>query len=94
MQRTLSEKVADVRSTYHQFAELLTAPAVREVLDKMNGEGQRAAAAGDPTAYIAAVQASLSLQRSVWANDRAALMAAVIANGGSTRVVPMEGEDG
>lgn len=92
MQRTLSQKVGDVKTTYNQFAELLTAPEVRTILERMNGEGVQAAAKGDPAAYVAAIQASLNLQRVVSANDRAALIAAVMAVSG-TRVVPMEGDE-
>lgn len=92
-QRTLTEKVGDIRTTYAQFAEMLTAPAIRSILDKMTDEGARAAVAGDPGAYVASIQASLNLQRVISANDRAALIAAVMANGGSTRVVPMEGDE-
>lgn len=93
MRMTQADKVAAVKSTYEQFAEMLTAPAVREVLEKMNGEGQRAAAAGDPAAYVAAIQASLNLQRVVSANDRAALIAAVMAVGSGGRIVPVEGDE-
>lgn len=91
-QRTLVDKVADVKSTYQQFAEMLTSPGVRETLDKMTNAGQQAAAKGDPAAYVASVQASINLQRVVSANDRAALIAAVAAVAG-TRPVYTEGEE-
>lgn len=79
-QRTLPEKVEDVKTTFAQFRELLTPEVMRSVLDNMTGaEQQAAAASGDVQAYAALVQAALNLQRLVFANDRAALMAAVLA---------------
>lgn len=79
-QRTLTEKVEDVKTTFAQFAELLTHPTKRAVLENMTGaQMQAAAGSGDVQAYAALVQASLQLDRVVAANDRAALMAAVLA---------------
>lgn len=93
--RTLTEKVADIKSTYEQFAELLTPPNMRSVMENMTGAQQQAAAQqGDVQAYAALVQASLNLQRVIAANDRAALIAAaMVAGAGGTRVVPLEGEE-
>lgn len=90
--RTLTEKVADIRTTYEQFAELLTPPNMRSVMENMTGAQQQAAAQqGDVQAYAALVQASLNLQRVIAANDRAALIAATMAAGsGGTRVIPLE----
>lgn len=78
--RSLPEKVQDVKTTFVQFAELLTPPNMRQVMEDMTGAQQQAAAqAGDVQAYAALVQASIQLQRLVFANDRAALIAAVMA---------------
>lgn len=79
-QRTLPEKVQDVKTTYEQFRELLTTPNMRSVLENMTGAQMAATAAtGDVQAYAALVEASLRLNSLVSANDRAALMAAVMA---------------
>lgn len=89
-QRTLSEKTADIRSTFEQFKELVTPPVMRAVMENMVGAQQQAAAdAGDIQAYAALVQASLKLQTVIAANDRAALIAAVMANSGApARFIP------
>jgi hypothetical protein len=85
--RTLSEKVIDIKTTYEQFAEMLTPPIKRQVLwDMTNAQQQSAAEAGDVQAYAALVNASLQLDRVIAANDRAALIAAVMANSGATRI--------
>lgn len=96
MQRTLSEKVADIKTTQAQFAEVLTAPAMREMMDRMtNSEAQQAvAASGDVNAVVALVRASIDLQRLISANDRAALIAAtMVAGAGGTRLYPLEDGD-
>lgn len=78
--RTLPEKVQDVKSTFAQFQELLTSENTRSVLEHMTGaQMQATAATGDVQAYAALVEASLRLHSLVSANDRAALMAAVMA---------------
>lgn len=91
-QRTLSEKTRDIQSTFAIFSELITPPVMREVMGNMTGAQQQAAAeVGDVQAYAALVQASLNLQRVIAANDRAALIAAVLANSGApAKVVPLE----
>lgn len=95
--RTLSDKVADIKSTYAQFQELLTDPALRDGRDKMTNQQQqaqlRAANVGDVQAYADLIQASLGLNRLVSANDRTALIAAVMANSGSTRFPLPEGDN-
>lgn len=80
-QRTLPEKVEDVKTTYYQFRELLTPEEMRRIHDSMTGAAQQQAAAevGNVQAYADLIQASLSLRRVVSANDRAALIAAVLA---------------
>lgn len=92
-QRTLPEKVADTKSTYQQFAELLTPPETRGILGNMTGAMQQAAAeTGDVQAYSSLVQAALSLQRLVSANDRVALLAATMLQSGSpARLIPLDG---
>lgn len=93
-QRTLPEKVADTKSTYAQFSEILTPPETRGILGNMVGAMQQAAAeAGDVQAYAALVQASLSLQRLVSANDRVALIAATMLQSGTpARLIPLDPE--
>ena len=79
-QRTLSEKVQDVRTTFTQFQEWLTPPEQRDLLATLTGPEMqvKAAESGDFTAYTELVNASLSLSRIVAANNRAALIAAVL----------------
>lgn len=78
-QRTVSDKIGDTIVAFSAFREELTPENMRSVLENMTGSQQQAAAqAGDAQAYAALVQASLSLQRLVFANDRAALIAAVM----------------
>jgi len=92
-QRTLSEKVADTKTTYAQFQELLTTPNMRAVLENMTGAQIAAAASsGDVQAYAALVEASLRLNSLVSANDRAALAAAVAIQSGVPRQLEPEGE--
>jgi len=75
----VSDKIADTIQAYNVYREELTPENMRQVLEKMTGGQQQAAAqAGDAQAYAALVQASLQLQRLVFANDRAALIAAVM----------------
>lgn len=92
-QRTLPDKVRDIKSTYEQFRELLTTDDTRAMLDKMTGPEaqQQVANAGDVRAYAEVVRASIDVQRMIAGNDRAALLAAVMANGGSpARVITDE----
>ena len=95
-QRTLPEKVQDIKSTYQQFKELITTPEERKMLADMTGSAAQAVVAGlsgmNPDAYVALVQASLGLHRVLAANDRAALLAAVMANGGSPARIQLEEE--
>ena len=92
--RTLSEKVADIKTTYTQFQELLTDEALRALVDSANDAAAKAIEAGDIRAYADMVQARLGAQRVVSANDRAALMAATLAAGsGGTRVLPAAEEE-
>lgn len=96
MQRTMSEKVQDIKSTQAQFSELLTPPEMREMLGRMTGpEAQQAiAATGDVRALVQVVQASMDLQKVISANDRAALLAAtMVAGAGGTRLIPLEAEE-
>lgn len=79
-QRSVNQRIADVRQAYQVFKEELTPENMRAVLEDMTGAQKQAAAQeGDVQAYAALVQASLSLQRLVFANDRAALIGAVLA---------------
>jgi hypothetical protein len=79
-QRTVNDRIADALIAYNVFREELTPENMRSVLEDMTGAQKQAAAeAGDVTAYAALVQASLSLQRLVFANDRTAMLAAVMA---------------
>lgn len=90
-QRSLPEKVQDVKTTYQQFAEMLTPPETRGILGNMTGAMQQAAAeTGDVQAYAALVTAALNLQRLVGANDRAALIAAVLTTSSVGRSIPLE----
>jgi hypothetical protein len=92
-QRTLPEKVQDIKTTYAQFAELLTAEALRSLTDGANEAAAEAAKEGDLRLYSDMVQARIQVQRVVSANDRAALIAAVMANSGApARVIPLEEE--
>lgn len=95
-QRTLPEKVQDTKTTYAQFAEMLTPPETRGILTEMvTAMNQKAADIGDVQSYAALVTASLNLQRLVSANDRMALLAATMLQSGSpARVVPLESTDG
>lgn len=77
--RTVTDKVADAMQAFNAFRDELTPEATRNVLHSMTGAQQQAAAeAGDVQAYAALVQAALNLQRLISANDRAALVAAVL----------------
>lgn len=94
-QRSLPEKVRDIKSTYEQFAEMLTPPEKREVFRNMVGAQAAAAAeSGDPAAFAALVQASLNLDKVISANDRAALLAAVMANSNVARDINLAGIEG
>lgn len=95
-QRTLPEKVADIKTTYHQFAEWLTTPDARAQVEALTGPEAReaVATAGDVRAYAEVVRASIDVQRMIAANDRAALMAAVMANGGSPARVVADDTEG
>lgn len=94
-QRTLPEKVADTKSTYQQFRELLTPPEQRDILANMTGAMQQAAAeVGDVQAYASLVQASLSLLRVIARNDGIALLAATMLQSGTpARLVPLDTEE-
>jgi hypothetical protein len=77
--RSVSDKIADAVKAYNAFRDEVTPPQMRAVLENMTGAQQQAAAeVGDVQAYAALVQASLNLQRVIAANDRAALIAAVM----------------
>jgi hypothetical protein len=78
-QRTLPEKVQDVKTTFAQFAEWLTADPLRQLTDQANEAASLAATQGDYKTYAEMVQARIQVQRVVSANDRAALFAAVMA---------------
>ena len=89
-QRTLVEKTADIRTTFEQFREWLTPPEVKAVFESATAMQQKAAEAGDIGSYTALVQAAATERRMMYENDRAALMAAVAANGGSPARPPEE----
>jgi hypothetical protein len=80
-QRSLPEKVQDIKSTYEQFKELLTTPEMLALMQGMTGpEAQQAVAlTGDVKLLVQVVHASMDLQKVISANDRAALIAAVAA---------------
>lgn len=99
-QRSLPEKVQDIKTTFAQFAELLTSETKRQVLHDMTGSMQQftidamkmAEKGGDiqlhtslVSQYAALVQASINLDKVISANDRAALVAAVMANSNVVR---------
>jgi hypothetical protein len=64
---------------FNAFRDELTPDVMRDTLNSMTGAQQQAAAeVGDVQAYAALVQAALNLQRVIAANDRAALVAAVL----------------
>lgn len=77
--RTISDKIGDALQAYNAFRDELTPDVTRETLASMTGAQQQAAAqVGDVQAYAALVQAAITLQRLISANDRAALVAAVL----------------
>lgn len=77
--RSRTDKIADALGAYNVFRDELTTDVMRNVLGNMTGAQMQAAAdAQDVQAYAALVQASLNLTRIVAANDRAALIAAVM----------------
>jgi len=77
--RSLTDKIADARRAYEVLREDLTSDVMRNVLGNMTGAQMQAAAdVNDVQAYAALVQASLNLTRIVAANDRAAMIAAVM----------------
>lgn len=77
--RTPAQKAADTVSVYEVLREQITHETMRTVLGNMTGAQMQATAeSGDVQAYAALVQASLSLQKVVSANDRAAMLAAAI----------------
>ena len=78
-QRSLTDKIADARRAYEVLRDELTTDVMRNVLNDMTGaQMQAAASAGDVQEYAALVQAALNLTRVVAANDRAAMIAAVM----------------
>jgi hypothetical protein len=79
-QRTVAAKVADANQAFEAFRDALTPPDMRRIHDEMTGAAKQQAAAeeGNVQAYVDLLQASLSLRRVVSANDRAALIAAVM----------------
>lgn len=77
--RTITDKIVDATQAYNAFRDELTPEVMRETLNSMTGAQQQAAAqVGDVQAYAALVQASITLQKIISANDRAALVAAVL----------------
>lgn len=92
--RTLSEKVADIKSTYEQYRELVTDSRLEEMMDQLTGDARQAqiASQGDVKAYMELVRASLSLGTLLNANYRAALTAATLTVSGSYRVLPTDEE--
>lgn len=77
--RTTPDKIADAMQAYQAFRDELTPDVMRDTLNHMTGAQQQAAAeVGDVQAYAALVQAALNLQKVIAANDRAALVAAVL----------------
>lgn len=90
--RTPRQKSADTITVYEEFRDQLTGPVKRQVLNDMTGAMQQAAASvGDVQAYAALVQASLTLDRVISANDRAALLAAaIVTQSGVVRVPQLE----
>jgi hypothetical protein len=86
-QRTVNDKIADARMAYNVFRDELTDAKMRQVVADMTDAKAEIAAKGDFTAYAGLVQASIQMHRVVAANDRAALMAAVMATqSGVTRL--------
>lgn len=80
MKRTATDKIADARQAFNVFRDELTTDQMRNVLGKMtDAQSQAAAQSGDASATAAIVMASIQLQRVIAANDRAALLAAVMA---------------
>ena len=77
--RTPSQKAADTVTVYEEFRDQLTPANKRQVMADMTGAMQQAAAeVGDVQAYAALVQAAITLDRVISANDRAAMLAAAI----------------
>ena len=94
-QRTLSEKTEDIKRTFEQFAETLTDPKMREQAVQWQAASESAALAGDAGTYSALASAQVVLTKTIAANDRAALIAAVMANSGApARVLPGDLIDG
>jgi hypothetical protein len=93
-QRTPAQKALDTLSVYEQFRDAITTERMRGLLNDMTGEQmQDVAKSGDVQAYAALVQASLSLQKLVSANDRAALLgAAIVTQSGVVKPV-FEGDN-
>lgn len=78
--RTLEDKVSDAVKAYSVFREELTPPQVRGLITAMtNVSLKEDAKPEEVTAYASLVQSSMGLARLVSANDRAALIAAVMA---------------
>ena len=77
--RTITDKIVDATTAFNAFRDELTPDIMRATLHSMTGAQQQAAAEiGDVQAYAALVQAALNLQKVISANDRAAVVAAVL----------------
>jgi hypothetical protein len=81
--RTVSDKIADTRRAYEAFRDELTTPDLRAMLLLTTGPEAQAqmvkvAESGDYESYRQLVQTSLSAQRIVSGNDRAAMLAAAM----------------
>lgn len=87
--RTVQQKVGDALGAYEHLRAELTAPEMRALIDKMTT--MQPGDKDDMAAYAALVQASLQLARVVAANDRAAMLGAVmLTQSGVTRPVIMD----
>jgi hypothetical protein len=89
-QRTPDQKANDALRVFNLLRDEVTPPIMREVMQDMTNAERQAGAntTGDVQAYAALVQASLSLQRVIAANDRMTMMAAaILTSSGVTRPV-------
>jgi len=76
--RSLSDKIADARRAYEALRDDLTSDTLRAMGETTTKAQAEAAEAGDISRYAAWVDASINVQRVIAANDRAAMIAAVM----------------
>jgi len=86
--RTMEQKLKDASQAYEVFSKTLTPDPMRGLINKLTEVEVNQEDPSFMGAYASLVQSSMSIARVIGANDRAALVAAVmLTSGGISRPI-------